>query len=173
MKRVLALVATTSVIGLSACATETVPMCRAPQAHEMAAFSAIISHNETAVADTLAPSALRNAFISRDPMLRSHVWGSDGNTRGTVIGMLSQPPLCVFEDPGFLASEASRQILVYPQRAYDRVAPAPETPLLDAPLPYGTYRGDYMTCRFEQTATGWKLADLCGYRMPGAPAVTG
>jgi len=167
MKRVLVLAATTSVLALSACATETVPTCRAPQTYEMAAFSAIISHNEAAVSETLAPGLLQNAFISRDPMVRSHVWGSDGNTRGTVTGMLSQPPLCIFDDPTFAATEASRQILVYPQRAYDRIAPAPGTPLLDAPLPYGTYRGDYMTCRFEQTATGWKLADLCGYRMPG------
>lgn len=162
-----ALLALTSIGALSACATEPVPMCRAPLGYEMAAFSAIISHNETAVADALAPGLVQNAFISRDPMIRAHVWGSEGNTRGTVTGMLSQPPLCIFDDPGFVATEASRQILVYPQRRYDRIAPAPETPLLDAPLPYGTYRGDYMTCRFEQTATGWKLADLCGYRMPG------
>ncbi|RKR02978.1 hypothetical protein [Maricaulis maris] len=173
MKRVLALASTTAVLGLSACATETVPMCRAPMTYEMAAFSAIISHNETAVADAMAPGLLQNAFISRDPMVRSHVWGSDGNTRGTVTGMLSQPPLCIFDDPGFVATETSRQVLVYPQRAHDRVAPPVETALADAPLPWGTYRGDYMTCRFEQTATGWKLADLCGYRMPGAPSVTG
>ncbi|WP_291842698.1 hypothetical protein [Maricaulis sp.] len=173
MKRVLALASTTAVLGLTACATETVPMCRAPLTYEMAAFSAIISHNETAVADAMAPGLLQNAFISRDPMVRSHVWGAEGNTRGTVTGMLSQPPLCIFDDPGFVATEASRQILVYPQRAHDRVAPPMETPRLDAPLPWGTYRGDYMTCRFEQTATGWKLADLCGYRIPGVPSVTG
>ncbi len=173
MKRALALASTTAVLGLTACATETVPMCRAPMTYEMAAFSAIISHSETALADAMAPSALRNAFISRDPMIRSHVWGSQGNTRGTVTGMLSQPPLCIFDDPGFVATEASRQILVYPQRAHDRVAPPAGTPLLDAPLPWGSYRGDYMTCRFEQTATGWKLADLCGYRMPGSGRVTG
>ncbi|MDF1768544.1 hypothetical protein [Maricaulis sp.] len=167
------LLALTSLGALSACATETVPMCRAPMAYEMAAFSAIISHSETAVTDAMAPGALQNAFISRDPMVRSHVWGAEGNTRGTVTGMLSQPPLCIFDDPGFVATEAARQILVYPQRAHDRVAPPVETPLLDAPLPWGTYRGDYMTCRFEQTATGWKLADLCGYRMPASPSVTG
>lgn len=173
MKRALALVSATAMLGLSACATETVPMCRAPIAYEMAAFSAIISHNETAVADAMAPGLLQNAFISRDPMVRSHVWGAEGNTRGTVTGMLSQPPLCIFDDPNFTATEASRQILVYPQRAHDRVAPPVETPLLDAPLPWGIYRGDYMSCRFEQTATGWKLADLCGYRMPGAATSTG
>lgn len=172
MKRVVVLAVAASSL-LAACATETVPACRAPQAHEMAAFAAIISHNETAVSQTLAPSALRNAFIRRDPLLRAYVWGAPGETQGTVVGMLSQPPLCVLDDPRVAATETSRQVLVYPQAAYNRVAPPAATPTLDAPLPYGSAMRDYLSCRFEQTADGWKLADMCGYRMPGYGAVTG
>lgn len=172
MKRVVVLAVAASSL-LAACATETVPACRAPQAHEMAAFAAIISHNETAVGQTLAPSLLRNAFIRRDPLVRAYVWGAPGQTDGTVVGLLSQPPLCIIDDPRVAASETVRQVLVYPQAAYSRVAPPPATAILDAPPPYGTAMRDFLSCRFEQTAEGWKLADMCGYSMPASTDVTG
>tara|TARA_R110000868_G_scaffold342450_1_gene603316 strand:+ start:1084 stop:1605 length:522 start_codon:yes stop_codon:yes gene_type:complete len=172
MKRVVVLAVAASSV-LAACATETVPACRAPQTHEMAAFAAIISHNETAVTQTLAPSAVRNAFIRRDPMLRAWVWGAPGETGGTLVGLLSQPPLCVLDDRRVAATETVRQVLVYPQAAYTRVAPPATTSVLDAPPPYGTEMRDYLSCRFEQTAEGWKLADMCGYRMPASEAVSG
>ncbi|WP_300543011.1 hypothetical protein [Maricaulis sp.] len=158
---------------LSACATETVPVCRAPAAHEMAAFSAIVSHNQAALADATAAGPLRNALTSGDPAVRSHLWGSQGITQGTVIGMLSRPPLCILDDPAAEANDATRQVLVYPQHNFDRVAPAPGTPLAEAPPPYGVSRRDYMTCRFEQTAAGWKLSDLCGYTRPVTSPATG
>lgn len=167
MKRVVVLAVAASSL-VAACATDTVPACRAPQAHEMAAFAAIISHNETAVAETLAPSALRNAFIRRDPMLRAYVWGAPGQTDGTVVGVLSHPPLCLIDDPRVGATETSRQVLVYPQAAYNRVAPPAATPIADAPPPYGSAMRDYLSCRFEQTDAGWKLSDMCGYRIPGS-----
>jgi hypothetical protein len=148
-------------------------MCRAPQAHEMAAFQAIVSHNETALAQTTTPGALRNALAAGDPAVRSHLWGSQGVIQGTVIGILSRPPLCVLDDPATAGQENIRQVLVYPQARYNQVGPAAGTPLADAPPPYGVSRRDYMTCRFEQTAQGWKLADLCGYTRPVSPAVTG
>ena len=172
MKRVVFLAVAASSL-LAACATETVPACRAPQAHEMAAFAAIISHNETAVSQTLAPSALRNAFIRRDPLVRAWVWGAPGQTQGTVVGMLSQPPLCIIDDTRVAATETVRQVLVYPQANFSRVAPPAGTALADAPPPYGSAMRDYLSCRFEQTPEGWKLADMCGYRMPGSGALTG
>lgn len=171
MKRVLVSTLATSAL-LTACATETVPACRAPQPHEMAAFSAVISHNENALAQAVVP-AYRAAVTQREPILRSHIWGAQGETRGTVIGLLSQPPLCVLDDPMAAPSETARQVLVYPQRTFDRVGPVAETPLADAPPPYGVSMRDYLSCRFEQTAEGWKLADMCGYRPAAAPAVTG
>lgn len=167
------LLAAVTAAAVSACATETVPMCRAPQPHEMAAFQAIVSHNEAALAQSTAPGPLRNAVTNRDPAVRSHLWGSQGVIQGTVIGMLSRPPLCLLDGPATAEQEGVRQVFVYPQYRYDPVAPAPETPLADAPPPYGVSRRDYMTCRFEQTADGWKLADLCGYTRPISPAVTG
>lgn len=157
---------------LSACATDTTPVCRAPHAYEMQAFSAVISHNPEFVAQTMAPGAVRDALLAGDPTLRSHIWGSQGETRGTVIGLLAPPPLCVLDDPSFEATDASRQILVYPQDSYNAVSPAPDASVAP-PFPFGVHRRDYMTCRFEQTASGWKLADMCGYRMPVTPAVTG
>lgn len=159
---------------VSACATETVPACRAPAAHEMTAFQAVVSHNSAALTQAMAPGALRNALAAGDPAVRAHVWGNQGVTQGTVVGMLSRPPLCVFDDPAMPPGDAIRQIIVYPQYRYDQIAPAPETPLAEAPsLPYGIPRRDFMTCRFEQTAAGWKLADLCGYSRPVADYTTG
>ena len=165
-KIVIGLVAAAS---LSACATETVPMCRAPAAHELAAFSAIVSHDAQGLSAAMTPGPLRDAVARRDPLVSSYLWGSQGVTQGTALGMLTRPPLCVLDDPALPASDAVRQILVYPQAAADRVWPALETPLADAPPPYGHARRDYMTCRFEQTAAGWKLADLCGYAPATSP----
>lgn len=159
---------------VSACATDTGPVCRAPAAHEMAAFRAMISHNETAVADMLAPGALRAAFVQRDPAARAHIWGSNGDTRGSVIDLLSRPPLCIIDDPAMPATDASRQVIVYPQAAFNYAAPAIDTPANARPaFPYGVIRRDYMTCRFEQTASGWKLADMCGFEARTVTPVTG
>ncbi len=172
MKRVVILAVAASSV-LAACATETVPACRAPQPHEMAAFAAVISHNETAVTQTLAPSALRNAFIRRDPLLRAWVWGAPGQTQGTVVGILSQPPLCIIDDQRVAATDTVRQVLVYPQASFSRIAPPAETPLVDAPPPYGSAMRDYLSCRFEQTDEGWKLMDMCGYVMPAQASTIG
>lgn len=171
MKRVLLGLVAASAL-LAGCATDTGPVCRAPLAHEMEAFRAIISHNENALGAMLAPGTVRNSFISRDPALRGHVWGSQGETRGTVVGLLSQPPLCIIDDPAVPATDASRQIYVYPQRAFTANGPSETVPASQLTFPYGVIRRDYMRCRFEQTATGWKLADMCGYRA-STPAVTG
>lgn len=169
MKRVLFASLAAAAI-LSGCATETVPACRAPAAHEMAAFRAIMSHDRQALVNATVPGALQNAVSSADPAVSSHVWGSQGITQGSVIGLLARPPLCILDDTRTPPTDAVRQILVYPQDSFDRVAPAAETPLADAPPPYGVSRRDYLSCRFEQTAAGWKLADLCGYTRPVAPA---
>jgi hypothetical protein len=157
---------------LSACATDTTPVCRAPQAHEMAAFAAIISHNPNALGEAIAPGQIRNALANNDPRLRSYIWGSQGETRGSLLGLLASPPLCVLDDPAFPATDASRRVLVYPQYAYERSRPAPEaaTPV---PFPYGVSMRDYMRCEFVQTATGWKLGDMCGYRTGLSSAYTG
>lgn len=161
----LAVLASTTAL-LAGCATETIPACRAPQPYEMGAFAAIIGHNEHSLAQATAPGALRRALEARNPAIRGHLWGHEGITEGTVVGILSQPPLCIIDDPAVEASETVRQVLVYPQARYARVSPAPDTPLADAPPPYGVSRRDYLSCRFELTAEGWKLADLCGYRRP-------
>lgn len=159
MKRVIASILVSSA-ALAACATDTGPVCRAPQAHEMAAFAAVISHNETALAQAMAPGAVRDAFTSREASLRSYLWGSSGDTRGSVVGLLSRPPLCVLDDPAYTANNSTSHILVYSQTAFDRTA---ATYSETTALPYGVIMSDYMACRFDNTSTGWKLADMCGY----------
>ncbi|MBO6798028.1 hypothetical protein [Maricaulis sp.] len=172
--RIRVLAAASCALAVSACATTaTSPACRAPAPHEMQAFMAVISHNSGLLAQQLAPGAVADAFAASDPQLTSHIWGSQGVTRGSVVGVLSRPPLCVIDDPRSQASDAERQILVYPQNEYQSLRPAEGTPLELAPaFPYGVERADYISCRFSQTASGWKLADACGFR-GYTPAVTG
>jgi hypothetical protein len=170
MKRVTAYVLASGAF-LASCATETAPVCRAPQPHEMAVFRAVISHNETALANAMAPGASQNALLRRDPVIQARIWGSGGETRGSFLGMLAQPPLCVLDDPAYLATETSRQVMVYPQSHFDRVSPALDVPVTEAPFPYGVMMRDYLTCRFEQTESGLKLSGLCGFgETPGTAA---
>lgn len=139
----------------------------------MQAFMAVISHNSGLLAQSLAPGAVADAFAAGDPNLTSHLWGSNGETRGTVVGILSRPPLCVIDNPAAPRNEAERQVLVYSQAGYQGLRPAEGTPADLVPnFPYGVERADYITCRFTQTASGWKLADACGFR-GYTPAVTG
>ena len=172
--RIRVLAAASCALAVSACATTaTSPPCRAPAPHEMQAFMAVISHNPGLLAQQLAPGSVANSFSAGDPHLTSHIWGSQGLTRGSVVEVLSRPPLCVIDDPRSAANDAERQVLVYPQDAYQGLRPAEGTPLEMAPaFPYGVERADYITCVFTQTATGWKLADACGFR-GYTPAVTG
>lgn len=144
----------------SACATST-PVCRAPLPEEMSAFRAIISHNPNALAQSMAPGTTRSALEAGDHELNAYIWGSGGETRGSVISMLNRPPLCILPNPAAISDETSREILVYPQQRYDRVTPLDPAAVT---LPYGTHMRDYLTCRFELTDSGWQLADACGYR---------
>lgn len=153
----------------SACATST-PVCRAPSQAEMQAFTAIISHNPAGLSEAMAPGATQNALSQQDPNLRSHIWGSQGETRGTVIGMLSRPPLCVVDNQAANAANGDRNIVVYPQSNFDSLLPSAEA---GAVFPYGVRMRDYLTCRFTETPNGMRLADACGYRPYTAPAVTG
>lgn len=172
--RIRVLAAASCALAVSACATTaSSPACRAPAPHEMQAFMAVISHNSGLLAQSLAPGSVSDAFAAGDPHLTSHLWGSNGETHGTVVGLLSRPPLCVIDAPATSGSDAERQILVYPENNYARLRPAEGTPADMAPsFPYGVERADYITCRFTQTASGWKLADACGFR-GYTPAITG
>ncbi len=162
--RLLALALTASAV--SACATST-PVCRAPMPEEMNAFRAIVSHNPNALAQTMAPGMARDALTSGNRELQAHLWGSQGDRRGTVVNLLSNPPLCVLPNPA--ASDANaREILVYPQSRYDAVLPADPA----MPLPYGVMNRDYLTCRFEQAEAGWRLSDACNFQ-PRYSTVTG
>lgn len=136
----------------------------------MQVFTAVISHNPAALSEAMAPGATRNALTQRDANLRSHIWGSQGQTGGTVIGMLSRPPLCVVDNPVADAANGDRNIVVYPQSNFDALLPSAEA---GAVFPYGVRMRDYLTCRFTETADGLRLADACGFRAYTAPAVTG
>jgi len=164
--RIRVLAAASCALAVSACATTaTSPACRAPAPHEMQVFMAVISHNSGLLSQSLAPGSVADAFAAGDPHLNSHLWGANGETRGTVVGLLSRPPLCVIDNPSAPRSDAERQIIVYPQATYQGLRPVEGTPADMAPsFPYGVERADYITCRFTQTASGWKLADACGFR---------
>ncbi|WP_300526782.1 hypothetical protein [Maricaulis sp.] len=153
----------------SACATST-PVCRAPSQAEMQAFMAVISHNPAALSEAMASGAARDALNAQDANIRSHIWGSQGETRGTVLGLLSRPPLCVLDNQAANDMNGGHNILVYPQSSYDAVLPAADT---GAAFPYGVRMRDYLTCRFTETANGLRLADACGFRPYTAPPVTG
>ena len=156
-------------VALNACATETfVPACRPPQAHEMAAFTAIVAHNESALMAAMTPGPARATVARGDPHLRAALWGAQGETRGTLISLLRSPPLCLLDDPNFAATETANQVLVYPQAAYDRVGAPPETIMPEIYTPYGVEGRDYATCRFEMVDGRWGLADFCGYGPPAA-----
>ncbi len=146
----------------SACATTSTPVCRAPMPDEMEAFRAIISHNPNQLAQVMAPGEYRTALQNGNAELMAYIWGANGQREGSVLSMLMRPPLCVQPAPVTEASVPnSREILVYPQARYDALVPV--DPALATPLPWGVEMRDYLTCRFEETESGWKLADACGF----------
>ncbi|MCW5723628.1 MAG: hypothetical protein KIS81_01575 [Maricaulaceae bacterium] len=163
-----ALAALLAVSPIAGCATGPVePVCRAPNAAEMAVFRAVIAHDETRLTDLSAPGAARAALEAGDQNARTHVWGGQGYAGGTVIGLLMAPPLCVIDMPG--GDEQQRTALVYTQARYAAVRPPEGTPPGVVFTPYGRRMQDYLPCRFVNTGEGWRLTDLCGFSAPAAP----
>jgi len=160
-----ALTALAALLPIAGCATTDTgpvePMCRAPNAQEMQIFRAVIGRDRQTLIANSAQGPARNALLRNDPYLNNHLWGSQGYTGGTLLGVLTQPPPCVLDMP--VADPATqREIVVYQRARYDALRP-PMGMSPDAVMftPYGTHRQDYFRCRFVNTTEGWRMTDLC------------
>lgn len=162
--RLSALAAALAVLPLASCATTdpgpVEPQCRAPNAQEFEIFRAIVSRDRQTLIRNTAQGPARAALVAEDPYANGHMWGSQGYTGGTLLGVLSQPPLCVIDLPS-ATPESQRTIAVYSQERYDAVRPVgyvvPETGY----SPFGVHRQDYIRCTFVNTTEGWRMSDLC------------
>ena len=160
----LPVLAALALLPLAGCATTETgpvePQCRAPNAQEFEIFRAIVARDRQTLIRNSAQGPARSALIAQDPYASGHMWGSQGYTSGTLLGILSDPPLCVIDLPT-LTPESRRSIAVYSQARYDQLRPAvpvmPETGY----QPYGYHRRDYIECEFVNTAEGWRMSDLC------------
>lgn len=157
-------IAALALTALAGCATTETgpvePQCRAPNTQEFEIFRAIVSRDRQTLIRNTAQGRARTALLTEDPYANGHMWGSQGYTGGTMLGVLSQPPLCVLDLPA-IAPESQRTIAVYSRERYEALRPAvpivPETGF----RPYGTHRQDYLRCTFVNTAEGWRMTDLC------------
>lgn len=136
---------------LTACATSE-PVCRPASGAERAAFGALISHNQTYLAELMAPGAEAEQVRRLDPRVEAQVFGQRMGDRA-VRTVLMQPPLCVVDGS---ASNGQRISYVFPQARF--------TALQNAEIP-GLERGvagaDHAACRYQQVNGEWRLADAC------------
>lgn len=154
-----------ALIPLAGCATtnETGPVepqCRAPNAQEFEIFRAIVSRDRQTLVRNTAAGPARSALLTQDPYANGHMWGSQGYTGGTLLGVLSQPPLCVLDMPS-ITPESQRTIVVYSRERYDALRPQGYVMPQTGFTPFGTHRQDYARCTFVNTAEGWRMTDLC------------
>lgn len=151
---------------LAGCATTASgpvePMCRAPNAQEMQIFRAVVGRDRQTLIANSAQGPARAALERSDPYLNNHLWGSQGYTGGTLLGVLTVPPPCVLDMP-VADPTTQREIVVYQRERYDRLRPATGMPAEALSFtPWGTHRQDYFRCRFVNTAEGWRMIDMCG-----------
>jgi hypothetical protein len=171
LKKVLAGAGLIATIALSACQTVAEPVtlsCRAPSGEEFDFFRAIVSRDRNTILRHTASGPARSAMERRDPYVNQHLWGNQGYTGGTLVGVLTQPPPCVVDMPQRIDTEGNpittqRSILVYQQARFQQltggsVTFAPEE-IVRAP---GTRGQDYFRCDMVQTSQGWRNTDLCG-----------
>jgi hypothetical protein len=158
-------------IGLSACQT-TGPVtlaCRAPTSEEFDIFRAVVARDHNTLARYSAVGPARSALERRDPYVNNHLWGNQGYTGGTVVGVLTQPPPCVVDLPPSVDSNGNaittrRSIAVYQDSRFRSLAGGDSvtfTPEQGVRLP-GNRGFDYFRCEFAQTSQGWRMTDLCG-----------
>ncbi len=143
------------------------PTCRAPNSQELAIFRAVISHDRQTLINNSAQGAARSALIRNDPYINNHLWGSQGYTGGTMLGVLTQPPPCILDLP-VADPTTQREIAVYQFERYNRIRPN-STVAIDAMTyrPRGVHRQDYFRCRFINTAEGWRMTDMCSMTSTG------
>ncbi|WP_421786405.1 hypothetical protein [Hyphobacterium sp.] len=159
-------------IGLSACQTTGGPVtlaCRAPTSEEFDIFRAVVSRDQHTLVRYSATGPARAALERRDPYVNNHLWGNQGYTGGTIVGVLTQPPPCVVDLPAPIDANGNaiagrRSIAVYQENRFQSLVGGTSTTLAadqGLRLP-GNGGFDYFRCEFVQTAQGWRMIDLCG-----------
>jgi len=171
LKKLLAGVGLTLTIALSACQTTaaepTTLACRAPTGEEFEIFRAVISRDTTTLTRLSAVGPARSALQRNDPYVAGHLWGYQGYTGGTLVGVLTQPPPCVIDMPRRIDTEGNiiasqRSIAVYQETRFRALTGGIATfaPEQRVRLP-GINRQDYFQCDMVQTSQGWRMTDLC------------
>ena len=141
-------------LSLAACATE--PVCREPGAAERALFTAIVAHDEDALAAALSPSAgalkRRLGDLENNPQLARQIFGLRMG-EPSVRTVLMQPPVCVYDaDDG----RGDRLSFVMPRARFAAL----QDPRTDG-AEVGQPGLDHAACRFEQVGEAWRLSDAC------------
>ncbi|MBI1236042.1 MAG: hypothetical protein GC188_05085, partial [Alphaproteobacteria bacterium] len=120
LNKILAGAGLTLTIALSACqtATPTTLACRAPTGEEFEIFRAVVSRDRDTLVRLSADGPARAAMERRDPYVAGHLWGNQGYTGGTLVGVLTQPPPCVIDLPRRIDTQGNviasqRSIAVY------------------------------------------------------------
>lgn len=180
LKKILAGAGLTLTIALSACQTVAEPVtlaCRAPTGEEFEIFRAVVSRDRDTLIRLSADGPARAALERRDPYVAGHLWGNQGYTGGTLVGVLTQPPPCVIDLPRRVDAEGNviasqRSIAVYQEDRFRALTGGSITfaPEQAVRLP-GVARQDYFRCDLVQTGQGWRMTDLCA--LPTVGGVTG
>lgn len=172
LKKLLAGTGLILTIGLSACQTTAAPTtlaCRAPTGEEFDIFRAVVSRDRATLARYTSIGPARSALERRDPYVNNHLWGNQGYTGGTVVGVLTQPPPCVIDLPRQLDTNGNpvttrRTIAVYQESRFRSLAGGTSMTFLPEQVVRipGNRGHDYFRCDFVQTSEGWRMTDLCG-----------
>ena len=152
-------------MSLAACAATPEPeepVCRAPDAGEMAVFRAIIGHDQDALARWLSPEdpvlRARLRQIENEPRLHQQIFGRRMGDP-SVRSVLMQPPVCVHD------TALGEPTLDAPRRRLSFVMPQARFEALQDPTLPGAEVGrpgyDHAACRFVETEAGWRLTDAC------------
>jgi len=171
LKKLLAGVGLTVTLALSACQTTaaepTTLACRAPTGEEFEIFRAVISRDTNTLTRLSAIGPARSALERNDPYVAGHLWGHQGYTGGTLVGVLTQPPPCVIDLPRRVDTEGNvittqRSIAVYQESRFRALTGGSVTfaPEQAVRLP-GVNRQDYFRCDMVQSGSSWRMTDLC------------
>jgi hypothetical protein len=170
LKKLLAGAGLITTLALSACQTVAEPVtlsCRAPTSEEFEIFRAVVSRDTSTLIRFSSIGPARAALERGDPYVNNHLWGNQGYTGGTLVGVLTQPPPCVIDMPRRLDANGNpvttqRSIAVYQEARFRALTGGSVTfaPEQRVRLP-GVARQDYFECDFVQSGASWRMTDLC------------
>ncbi len=138
-------------LALTACATSE-PVCRPADGMERATFGAVVAHDEARLAQLMAQGPDAERVRTLDPQIEAQIFGQRMGD-AAVRTVLMQPPLCVVDGA---ASNGARISHIFPQARFAAL----QNPDLEG-LERGRPGLDHITCRYVETAEGWRLSDAC------------